>query len=377
MLRSAIVQGTAVALVVLLAVLGLWQVSRMDGRFFQRSSQGAKALVLYLFGDYGSAAQAYRAHFKQRSWTGYPGSPSEEALLRGKPPDARRLAEGALKTNPNDIEALLTLGELDLDQGQVASAHAAFARVLAFEDDEYDALLLTSIAFARQGDYGRAIDTIKRGLRYDRTGRRTSVFLDVLETTGDLRALPANTRPNCLLAHYYRYLRIFDPLNARPAIRYARRAIQAGDRPDDAYYTIGIIHLLRDDDPDAALEAFQQAVRANPRNAQALRGIGRFYSRRADLANELRMYRAAFAAAPDDLFYARQLGVFLRDQLGDYYDALSLALAYLAMTSRSTLPRSTMTGVDASAIPTAAILAGESFSVLSPINPLEWLTSCI
>jgi hypothetical protein len=41
------------------------------------------------------------------------------------------------------------------------------------------------------------------------------------------------------------------------------------------------------------------------------------------------------------------------------------------------IPRSTMIGVDASAIPTAAILAGESFSVLSPINPLEWLTSCM
>src|SRR5205814_699459 len=72
--------------------------------------------------------------------------------------------------------------------------------------------------------------------------RRTTVFLSVRALTGELERRASASRPACLLAHLHRYLRIHDPSHATAAVRYARRAIAAGDRPDDAYVTLAIVH---------------------------------------------------------------------------------------------------------------------------------------
>ncbi len=187
----------------------------MDGRFFQPSPAGARGLLLYSLGRYSAAAKAYRAHFREAGW---------DPILRGDLRAAEAQAEPALRQNPADTEALLRRGEIALERGRLDEALRAFQQVVRLDSDHLDAHLLSA-----EGE-----------------------------------------RPWCLLAHLYRYLRVFDDSNARLAIAAARRTIAAGDRPADAYLTLGIIAYWHDE-PEQALGAFLRATDADPRHAEARR----------------------------------------------------------------------------------------------------------
>lgn len=312
-------------MLVLVWVLVHHQIARMDGRFFRLSEPGIRALLLYLAGDYGGAARGYRAHLKFAVENGDTlGDPALDALVTGDLHTAEARAKRTLADRPASSEALLTLGEVAVARGDHVRALELFGRVLERHPDQFDALLLRSVAQARAGDHGAAIDTLNRALRTNTVERRPTAFLTTLETVGELATRRPPERPLCLLAHYYRYLRIFDPSNARLASRYATKAIAASDRAADAYLTLGIVYSQLGK-RERALEAFLKAVEANPRHAEAHRWAAAMYSGRGDLPNEYRMARGAFLAAAGDSFYFRVYHEVLTEKLGDYRQALAVA----------------------------------------------------
>ena len=111
-------------------------------------------------------------------------------------------------------------------------------------------------------------------------------------------------------------------------IAYAKKAIAAGDRPADAYLTMGITYE-REGKRGEALSAFLKAIELDPGHAFAHRWAAVIYSARGDLANEYRMRKAAADLALDDPFYALELGEFLQVQMRDYRQALALMLKTL------------------------------------------------
>jgi tetratricopeptide (TPR) repeat protein len=277
------------------------RVAGMDERFFEASLDGVHGLVRYLAGDYVGAARAYRAHYGFLTL-----SEAAQAVPTADPDVLLDQAEGALARQA-----------LDLAQDRVA-------RVLALERDQYDALLLSSVVNARRRKYGDAIDDLNRALRYPETERRLSSFFTVLAATGELQRLPSKERPSCLIAHYHRYLRIFDHSRAGSAIRHAERAIAAGDRPADCLLTIGMVKL-RQGKREASLEALRRAIEIDPKHAAALHAAAYAYELLGDLTTEHRLREAAAAAAPSDPFYAEPLYDLLSGRLGDYPSALVVA----------------------------------------------------
>ncbi len=324
----------AVAGIVVVGLVALDQVARMDRRFFGNSVQTARALAHYLAGDYAGAARFYREHLRRRSL----GVPAVEAgswmaLAAG---DLERAEAGARTESslaPTDPEPLLTLAEIALARRESSTALTLAGRVLALRRDDYDALLITAVAHARQGAHHTAIDALKRALRYDRVERRGTVFLTVLEATGELDDRAVAERPSCLLAHLHRYLRIYDPSHARSAARYARRAIERGDRVDDAHATLALIRI-KEGRPTRAFAAFQQALAVNPRNTAALLGAARYRGNRGEVTEEYRLIQAAVEADPDDRFVIGILHDFLVRKLGDYRQAQVLAEAAVARNER-------------------------------------------
>jgi tetratricopeptide (TPR) repeat protein len=309
-------------------------IGRMSGRFFGTSPFAAWALAHYLVGDYAGAARFYREDLRRAAAAAPAPHPTSWAALVASDLDrAEAQARMEAQLAPTDPEPLLTLAEVALARGDWSSALAQAGRVLELQRDDYDALLLTTVARARQGAFHPAIDALKRALRYDRTERRGTVFLTVLEVTGELDDRPIEARPNCLLAHLHRYLRIFDPSQARSASRYAQRAIETGDRPDDAHVTLALIHT-KQGRPSRAHAAFQQALAINPGNTAALLGSARYRANRGELAEEYRLMRAAFDADRDDPFVIATFHGFLVDKLGDYRQALTLAEAAIAHNAR-------------------------------------------
>lgn len=321
-------------IILALALVLVWisarqRISQMDERFFQPSVSGIMGLALYSVGDYSGAAQAYRAHL-QKLYQGErtAADPGWDALLRKDLPAAEEISRKALEEDPAAIAPLLTLGEIALEQDAPDQALGIFERILQKQPHQFDALLLSSVAHARSGAYGRAIDSLTRALRYNWDGSRITAFLKALKTTGDLTQLPRGERPLCLLANYYRYLGLFDPSNGRIAATYARKAIAESDRPDDAYLTLGVI-LHWEEKDEKALAAFLKALELNPKHAEGYRWAANIYADRADLLNEYRMKMAAFEAAPGDPFYIDGLSFFLTEKLGDYYQALALTQKFL------------------------------------------------
>jgi tetratricopeptide (TPR) repeat protein len=333
---------------VLLVLMVRQQIRQMDERFFQPSLSGIKGLALYMVGDYNGAAKAYRAHFQETYQTERTADdPAWDALLRGDLQETETISrkqleeettsekEPALEGEPvseeesasekklASIGARLNLGEIALYQGTFDQALQWFDEVLKKERDQFDALLLSSVAHAKLGHYGEAIDLLNRALRTYRIEWRITSFLWAFETTGGLADLPRSQRTNCLLAHYYRYLRIFDDSNGRLAIRAAKKAIVVGDRPDDAYLTIGIVYD-KQEKREQALQAFLKAIEINPKNAEALRWASFSYGYRGDLANEYRMSKAAFEAKPNDRYNLDRLHYVLQEKLGDYPQAIQI-----------------------------------------------------
>jgi tetratricopeptide (TPR) repeat protein len=336
----AVVLASAVAVVLLLALAVHQRFAQMDSRFFDFADSGIspfsaylwwpgiKGLGLYLTGDLAGSARAYREHLRKHSSPDEFDDPAEAALVHGDPAEARRLARERLAKKPREVAALLTLGQASLAEGAYREALAEFRSVLDVERDQFDALLLSSVSHARLGAYGDAIDSLNRALRHNRIEARLWSFLAALEMTGELSSRPLDQRPLCLLAHFHRYLRIFDSAQGRSAIAYARQAIQAGDRPADAYLTLGIV-LWKQGKREDSLKAFVSGVEVGPSNPEVLRSAAVAYAELGDLAAAYRLIRAAAEAAPDDPLYADTLNYMLVERLGDYRQALGLAQAAL------------------------------------------------
>ena len=310
------------------------QLAGMSLRFFGTSTVAARALAHYLAGDYGGAARLYRDDLARSSARTPAESPSSWLVLaRGDLAQAEIRAGVESRMAPADIEPLLTLAEVALARGESAAAVELAGRALSLRRDDDDALLLTVVAQARQGAFSAAIDTLKRQLRSERAERRRTVFLAVLEVTGDLDDRPLDARPNGLLAHLHRYLRVYDPSHAEAAIRYAQRAIDVGDRADDGYVTLAALDS-RHGRPTRGFARLQQALMVNPRNTAALLDAARYRAKRLEVAEEYRLTRAAYDADPDDSFVAASLHRLLVQKLGDYRQALTHAEAAVARHPR-------------------------------------------
>jgi len=305
-------------------VCGRQRVMQMNGRFFQPSDRGILGLAFYMLGDYSRAARAYRSHYAGEVLEqGSLGDPQQDALLLGDHATAVALSQDALKRNPDDVGALLTLGEIAYETGALDQALRLFVEVLDRQPDQIDALLLSSLASARSGDYGSAIELFNRAYRNSWMPPRLTTYLKFMEATGDLAKVREPGKPLCVLAHYYRFFRIYDRSNANLVIAYAKKAIAAGDHPADAYLTMGITYE-REGKRAQALSALLKAIELDPRHAYAYRWAAVIYSARGDLANEYRMRKAAADLAPDDPFYALELGEFLQVEMRDYHQALAL-----------------------------------------------------
>jgi tetratricopeptide (TPR) repeat protein len=299
------------------------ELSRMDTIFFRLSVPGAKGLGLYLAGRYDAAAKAYREHWRAAIASGVTtGDRGTDLILGGDLTEAERLAQQELRRAPRSTSAMLLLAEVALERDVPATAARLAAEALESAPNDVDAEIMLSVARARDGDAPEAIAALNRALRSGRVGNRLVPFYQVLALTGTLAARPDPGRPLCLIAQYHRYLRVFDHAQARPAARYARRAIAAGDQPADAYVTLGILHdkAGRADD---ALAAFEAARQADPHHAEAHRWAAVTYGQRGDLLNEYRAITLALEVSGDP-FYADYFFEISVNRIGDPARAAAL-----------------------------------------------------
>ncbi len=317
----------AVLLLFFVLLLVRHRMAGMDGRWFPRTWSGAPGLGWYVAGDLTRAARAYRRDLEVWSYRLAPSAETGDGavtLSQGDGAGAARLAREALRRDPSDVGAQLTLAQVQLDQDAPREALSILGRLQAQAPDQFDSWLLSSAAHARVKEFGPAVDALKHALRTDAVEARRTSFLTALETAGRLTDLPARERPLCLLAHYHRYLRIFDRARGDSAVQYARAAIAAGDRPGDAHVTIGVVHF-KEGRKEAARTELLKATEVDATNADAFRWLGAESASRGDLAEAHRTLRTAYERAGGEFFFANLLYQFLVEEVGDYPAAVILA----------------------------------------------------
>jgi tetratricopeptide (TPR) repeat protein len=313
-LRPALIVAAALMVLWLIAY---WHLSPLSWDLVQISRSGPRALALYLLGNYRDAGRAYRAGQQGRIRVPYVGDPTGYwAFLAGHLDEAEQRARTTLALVPTAVEPLVTLGEIALERGQPPEAVKSFTAALRRRPDHVDALYLGAVAAARAGDPAQAIRALNLALRSNSAGNRDTILYRIMELAGELRERPAGQRPLCLLAHLHRYLRIFDDRQGPTAMDYARQAINAGDRPADAYLTLGIVHDKRGEYA-AARRAMLQAIETDPRHAEALRWLAVEAGNAGDVLVQYQMIKAAFEAAPTDPFYLEHLEQVVVAKLGD------------------------------------------------------------
>lgn len=310
--RLAIVITSLLGLTLLSGFFLVKRATELNPTLFGPEKRSAKALILYELGVYSRAARLYRTDYV--AYLSREGTTPPMLLhsLAQDFPAAIRSAEERLAEHPDDIEALLTLGQVSYDQGLYQPAAGYTERVLAIYKENTDALLLSALIATRDPSRGDPIPTLNAALRTGTAARNLTSFLNTLEIVGYLLSKPTQVRPFALLAHYYRVLRIYDGGMAGRVLHAADRAIRKGDHPADAYLSIGIIHT-KAGKPYKALDAFLRSTAADPMHALAYFYASALYEAVGDTTNQYLFLRNAFRAAPSDPFYLRALNRFLAD----------------------------------------------------------------
>ena len=336
--------GMHPSIILALVLMSLWMVAyrrlnSIEIELYQPSVAGVRAFALYLNGRYGDAARAYREAYRGLFWVSDRDDPTGAiAAVVGDIAIAERRARATLEASPSASEPRVTLAEVALDRGNLAGAARELAAVLSAHADHNEALYLSAVVHGRAGRAGEAIDALNRALRSGRAGARLTTPFRLLELAGDLEARAAGERPLCLLAHLFRYLRIFDGAHATRALAYAEGAVAANDRPADAWLTIAVVQdkLGRH---AAAMQAARHALAADPRHAEAYRWAAFEAARRGDLLLEYRMLRKAFESAPTDPFYVEDLGRVVLEQMGDAHTMAALMEQALAADPGNAMAR--------------------------------------
>ncbi len=99
---------------------------------------------------------------------------------------------------------------------------------------------------------------------------------------------------------------------AQIAERHVRAAATADDLDTDEWYNLGLD--LEEVEPDKAPDAYKQAIRLDPKNADAHVNLGRLYQLKGDLKHAKRHYELALTARP-----GHQLAYY---NLGTVFDEL-------------------------------------------------------
>lgn len=278
------------------------RVMQLDPIFYGPDAKSLKAFTLYEFGAYSRAAEQYRKDYADYLQSQQDVPPELLAFLRRDSEGAIQWAQQELTGNPNSVEALLALARVAYEHKAYATAADYTRRILTLYWDNTDALLLAAFIATWDPSQGDPFRYLDMALRTGTAARNLPSFIQVLEIVSHLQSQPRSERQYGLLMVYHRILMIHDTGMANRVMAMARRAIARGDHPGEAFYGLGVI-FEKTGRPHKALEAYQDAVRADPNHASAYYATARLYVKRQDDLHQYLFLKKAAKAAPADPFH--------------------------------------------------------------------------
>jgi tetratricopeptide (TPR) repeat protein len=228
------------------------------------------------------------------------------ALQTGRPGDALQPLQRLLAKNPGNVPAMLALGQAQLGLGKPADAVATFRKVTSASPNNSLAWFELGNAEAASAATDPAAHAAARGA-YE-------------------RALALSPR------HAETYLSYAALLATRPdeALRILQRARQLEVADPVIEAELGVLELMRGQTA-AARTAFERALALNPRQVEALEGLGKIHYAAGEYREAAGFYGRAVEVAPSAAL-AKTLGAIRLYQLDDRAGARTAFERALALT---------------------------------------------
>lgn len=163
--------------------------SSQEGAAFGRNAlQQANAPTSAMGGSDTKAAPLPQTIVQQSGTGPMQGAPNPGAAAAGGPPgpvmaEVQRY-RAQLERNPNDVEALMGLGKLELEAGMYAKAEEGFARVARLQPSNAEALFGEGTAAQALGQRDRAIAAYKHVIDAAPSDPRAKDARAALQTLG-------------------------------------------------------------------------------------------------------------------------------------------------------------------------------------------------
>jgi tetratricopeptide (TPR) repeat protein len=211
--------------------------------------------------------------------------------------------ERAVNIDPQNIESLLKLAEVQLILKQHESSLKTIDRVLKLNKNNAQAYLFMGLNFERKGDDGRAINSyqsaiendaglaevhMKLGQLFAKSGNKIAIrYFD-----NAIAADPANVMPLYAKAEY---LHNNDQLD--DALELLRAIILKDHQFVDAYFRTGVIYLEKDS-LEKAYQQFNLVVQNDPSSAKGFYYRGFASEMKGNFSNAKADYEQALTFSP-------------------------------------------------------------------------------
>lgn len=284
----------------------LQRLGQIDRVFLGPDMKSLKALALYEIGAYSQAASHYRKDYADHLQAKNNVPPYLVPLLRQDSQRTIEWAEQELKREPENVLALLAIAQAAYDNREYSTAADYTRHVLARYWNHGGALLLAALIATHDPSQGDAFEYLDIALRAGIPIDNLLSFINVLEVTGHLQSQRRDERPSALLTLYYRILTLYDTGMVHRVMTMAHRAIAKGDHPGEAWCSIGVM-FEKMGRSHKALEAYQEATRTNPHQANAYFRAARLYENESVQGNydphQYLFLQSAFRVVPTDRMY--------------------------------------------------------------------------
>jgi tetratricopeptide (TPR) repeat protein len=293
---------------------------RQSKRDFPDDSTGYRMLGDFYFvtGDLDKAIAEYGVLYQQHPKDlQVKKNYIELLILNNRVQEARQLNEEILKGNPNDTEALIYRGQLQIRAGDANGATTTLQTVVKNDPGNGLAHYHLGVGFQQSGNLESAESEYREAvrLRPDLVDAQRALALLAMRK-GDMTTLEQaatqmiDLRPTSPDGYALRAISYINRKQFATAEGDARKAIEVGPQSQLGFVQMGNLKFVQKQYPDAAT-AYQEALDRDPNSIDALRGLMNTYVAQKRTDDAVAAANAQIAKSPSNSGFYDLLGTAL------------------------------------------------------------------
>jgi tetratricopeptide (TPR) repeat protein len=226
-------------------------------------------------------------------------------FFTGRVTRSKQLLERAVIVNPDNVDCLLRLAQLDHYLTKYDDEMNLLDRVLHKDVHNSQAYFMKGMLFKDKGDTAAAISSMQTAVEQDpdhynayiQLGLLSAAKKDPLAETYYLNALKINPNSQEAMYDLGMYYQSIDNYNA--AIETYTTLLKVNPHHFDAHFNLGMIHVVKLNVVDEAMKYFTAAIEDDPKDPRGYYGRGFCFEKKGDVGNAAADYKMALQVKPD------------------------------------------------------------------------------